>query len=649
MPYVNAQDSTLILNEVEVHAIGAEDLWYLKQAKSLSAKQTLDSSDISRLHALQLGELIQHMSGSFIKDYGGLGGLKTVSVRSLGANHTGVYLNGMRVNDVQSGVVDLGRLDVTSIEEVSLSKSFTESELLPASALRVAAVLQLQSNAMNWIDGNKYKNEVTATSGSFGLLKFTGIGGASIGKTSAVKVGVAQTSGRGNYPYQFHGETNERTNADISSSLVNLQYDNQLKRGYLASTVRYYSSNRGLPGATIDNKIDSDQRMWNDDFSAQVSYQHDISKKATIKVFGSYAQQGQRYVDPSFLNSTGGLDDRFLQQTYYGAAAYRVKVLDHLHIVGATDFQQQHLSEGIRSNLVADRTGFFQHLGLKWGKGKFHVEARGLYEYFKTVDTETNSSSSVQKLNPALAVGVLPFWKLPLRIRGSYQRTLRLPTFSDLYFYTVSNPNLIPERADQFNLGLVYSVRPKKALAKAIFTVDAYHIQLDDKIVAVPTQNLGVWSVRNIGEVVTQGIDFGAQLFSQKWNGISARLRMNYTIQSALDLTEKDSPTYRDQIPYTPHEIGNAVFGLNYKWMTVSWTYLFSGYSYVLGENLKANSVDGWSTNDVTLDVRLECKSNIFSVFGKVSNINDINFQVIKGFPMPGRNYQIGLKWSAWK
>lgn len=644
---VHAQDSTIILHEVEIHAIGADDLWYLKQAKSLAAKQLLDSGDIDRLHALQLGELIQHTSGSFVKDYGGVGGLKTVSVRSLGANHTGVYMNGMRVNDIQSGVVDLGRLDVTTIEEASLSKSFTESELLPASALRVAAVLQLQTNALSWIGGKKFKGEVSATRGSFGLSRFAGIGGARVGENSAIKIGLAQTNGKGNYPFQFNNVAKERSNADITSSLVTIQYDTQLKKGHLASTIRYYSSNRGLPSAIIDSEEEADQRMWNDDFSAQASYQHELSSKIEIKVFGSYAQQWQRYIDPSFLNSSGGLDNRFLQRTTYGAAAYRIHVSNHFQLVGATDLQNQELLGGIENSPVAGRVGFFQHLGLKWGKGKVNVEARGLFEHFKSTDSE--SSVVVQKLNPAIALGVIPFWKVPLRIRASYQRTLRLPTFSDLYFFTVSNPDLVPENADQYNLGMVYSLAPQKVLDRVVLTVDGYYIHLEDKIVAVPTQNLGVWSVMNIGEVVTNGVDFGAQLLSETWQKLSARISLNYTLQKALDMTNEGGPTYRHQIPYTPQEIGNALAAINYKWLTVSWSYLFSGYSYVLGENIQANSMDGWSTSDVAIDVRFNLKNQRFSVFWKANNINDVNYQVIRGFPMPGRNFQLGLKWSALK
>ena len=46
--------------------------------------------------------------GVTVKDYG-IGGLKTVSVRSLGANHTTVSYDGIALTDVQSGQIDIGR------------------------------------------------------------------------------------------------------------------------------------------------------------------------------------------------------------------------------------------------------------------------------------------------------------------------------------------------------------------------------------------------------------------------------------------------------------------------------------------------------------------------------------------------------------
>ena len=53
--------------------------------------------------------------GLSISDYGGLAGLKSVSLRGLGTAHTDIYLDGVRVSNFQSGQNDLGMLPMETL------------------------------------------------------------------------------------------------------------------------------------------------------------------------------------------------------------------------------------------------------------------------------------------------------------------------------------------------------------------------------------------------------------------------------------------------------------------------------------------------------------------------------------------------------
>ena len=59
--------------------------------ESSSPMQRLSGSDLVRLGVTNVGDALKHMSGVTVKDYGGVGGLKTVGVRGLGAQHTAVF------------------------------------------------------------------------------------------------------------------------------------------------------------------------------------------------------------------------------------------------------------------------------------------------------------------------------------------------------------------------------------------------------------------------------------------------------------------------------------------------------------------------------------------------------------------------------
>lgn len=61
------------------------------------------------------GEL-QQIPGLMLGDNGGLAGLKTVSLRGMGSPHTAVYIDGVKVGNVQSGQGDMGMLDIADLK-----------------------------------------------------------------------------------------------------------------------------------------------------------------------------------------------------------------------------------------------------------------------------------------------------------------------------------------------------------------------------------------------------------------------------------------------------------------------------------------------------------------------------------------------------
>lgn len=63
--------------------------------------QRIDSADIVQRGITDTGDALRRFSGVNLRDYGGAGGLKTVSVRGLGAGHTAVTYDGLSVNDTR--------------------------------------------------------------------------------------------------------------------------------------------------------------------------------------------------------------------------------------------------------------------------------------------------------------------------------------------------------------------------------------------------------------------------------------------------------------------------------------------------------------------------------------------------------------------
>ena len=102
---LSAQKDSLHL---ELQDIEITEKFSIKEVRSASPLQRLDSKQLESMSALQLSDALKHFAGLSIKDYGGLGGMKTVSIRSLGTQHTGISYDGISLSDTQSGQIDPG-------------------------------------------------------------------------------------------------------------------------------------------------------------------------------------------------------------------------------------------------------------------------------------------------------------------------------------------------------------------------------------------------------------------------------------------------------------------------------------------------------------------------------------------------------------
>ena len=113
--------------------------------RNLTPQQTLSRVQIENLASSSVADALKYMSGVQIKDYGGLGGQKTVNVRSLGSQHVGIYLDGVRITNAQNGTVDLGKYSLTTLESVSLFNANKVEQLMVASEFASASTVYLKT------------------------------------------------------------------------------------------------------------------------------------------------------------------------------------------------------------------------------------------------------------------------------------------------------------------------------------------------------------------------------------------------------------------------------------------------------------------------------------------------------------------------
>ena len=94
--------------------------------------QKLDGAALERLNAHSVADALRYFSGLQIKDYGGVGGLKTVNIRSMGTNHLGIFYDGIELGNAQNGQIDLGQLSLDNVEEITLYNGQKSAIFQPA-------------------------------------------------------------------------------------------------------------------------------------------------------------------------------------------------------------------------------------------------------------------------------------------------------------------------------------------------------------------------------------------------------------------------------------------------------------------------------------------------------------------------------------
>ena len=132
--------------------------------------QTLSGEELQRLSSNSVADALRYFSGVQVKDYGGVGGLKTVNVRSMGTNHTGVVYDGVELGNAQNGQIDLGQFSLDNIASISLYNGQKSAILQPAKDFGSAGTIYMQTRVPHFADGETYHARAAVRAGSFDLL-----------------------------------------------------------------------------------------------------------------------------------------------------------------------------------------------------------------------------------------------------------------------------------------------------------------------------------------------------------------------------------------------------------------------------------------------------------------------------------------------
>ncbi len=622
-----------------------------KQHSSPVPQQLLTEHELKRINSLSVADAVRYFSGVQLKDYGGVGGLKTVNIRSMGTNHTSVFLDGIAIGNAQNGQVDLGKYTLDNLEEISLLSGQNPNLLQPAKAYASASSIFLKTKSPDFNTKKRQELNTDLKLGDFGLLNPNITYCQKLRERLWSSVSTSYIHANGRYKFRLtngvYDTTAVRNNGDVERFRLQASLFGK-GRDSSSWNVQAYSflSDRGLPGAIVANKFDYSQRIWDRNFFLQGSYQKKLNKLELL-LNGKASFDYMRFLDPEYVTDKGFLDNRFKEKEGYFSAAFKYAIDKQWQVSFSSDYLLQDLDANIYRFAYPTRHTFLNVINAAYTTDRFSIQGNLLSTSVIDKVEAYLSAGNKQVFSPTVMFSLQLFDEVPLRLRGFYKDIFRMPTFNDLYYTFIGNTLLRPEFTKQYDLGITYALAFKQSKVKYLdVQTDVYYNTVTDKIVAQPGANLFRWIMYNIGKVEIRGLETNVKIGISLVKDLELGLGINYTYQEAIDVTDKNQTHYGDQIPYIPHHSGSFLGRLDYKKWKLNYSFIYTGFRYNQKANILVNYMEPWYTHDAAIGYSFDVGKQSLGVNAEVNNLLNQYYDVIPNFPMPGRNYRLTLSYT---
>ncbi len=620
--------------------------------RSTAPLHVLSHGDWLRMGLSDMAGALHRLPGITLRDYGGAGGMKTVSVRGFGAQHTGVSYDGLLLSECQSGEIDVSRYSLDNVSQLSLIIGDNDDIFIPARQASMAATLNIETWGIGEHD-NGQKSPLSSTiraqlkAGSFGYVSPYVRWEQWLSDRFALSVMGEYVHAENDYPFTLRNVTittrEHRTNSRMNQghAEVNFLWKPSLK-SQLAGKVYYYDNDRQLPGQVRYYTNLSNETLHDRNAFGQLRFQTRWNDRWSLKWQGRATWSESRYNDG--LVASQVQDGNYWQREYYTTACLLYTPAEHWTLDYSADYSYASLNSSLKSDTRPYRHTLLQSATAKYRTQRFTVLGRLLWSVYLNGARTGASARDMRRLSPSLSMSYKVLADEELYVRASYKNIFRAPTFNESYFFHYGSTNLQPESTDQMNIGVTYQSRQTSVRSPLYtFTLDAYMNHVEDKIVGVPF-NMFVWTCINVGKVRTFGLDATAKGSWHLGKRQQLTASANYSLQRVQNRTNPESAYYGNQLAYMPLHSGAFSLGWENPWVNL--TVYGEGVSERWGSNehYDETRIKGYFELGATawkafrwgrqrqrsLDIRLDVK-----------NLLDKQYEIVRLYPMPGISWQL--------
>jgi iron complex outermembrane receptor protein len=586
------------------------------RTNDFSAGQKIQAIDSTTLHQYRLqsvAALLTQQVPVFVKSYS-FNGLATLSFRGASAAQSQVLWNGIPIQNAALGVADVSAIPVSFMNNINIA--YGGSGALYGSG-NVGGALLLESDRPVY-DTDYRQLFVSGGAGSFGQYQ-GGVKGALAGKKWYAAANTFLQTAKNNYSYtRTNGATAQMTNGELSSAAVMVQGAYKFNNRNTVELHGWYQDyDRHIPPAlfetySVKRQQDKSMRMlarWQytgaryNVYARSSFIRDEINYSDTAVVVVTHNAVHQYYQEAGWKQQTGTNgqllvfipvqlswlpegNDSQRQNRIAVAAAYQIKLIN----------TRLHLSVQARGEQIND-----QRIFLPGGGAAFHVRD----------------------------------W---LWLRANVQRTYRMPSLNELYYFPGGNPRLKPERGWTQDAG--YTLKAKKGQITLYHDLSIFNRNIQDWIMWLGG---AVWTPQNIATVHSRGTETDTRITfgTGDWL-LHFSAGTTYVLATTTASNIPGDGSTGKQIPYTPRYNGRVNVGCTWKRIYLNYNHTYTGYRFITTD--ESAWLLPYQSGNVQMMYSTTIRSRRLQLSLQYNNLWNEQYSVAGFRPMPPANWLAGMQ-----
>lgn len=585
--------------------------------------EVVDNQQIKNSNGNRLPEILNNSNSVFIKSYGLTPQLQSVSINGLGAEHTLVLLDGVRLNFYQNSLMDLSLIPKTTIERIEIVNSGA-SAIYGSEA--VSSIINIISkNGFKGSDVHSLNYDVSLTKGSFNTNKYS-VGLTSRSKDLFLNLFINKEDSDGNYDYFFHNGDESIKKQRLNSSYK--IYDLGLQTHYIINQKQfvrflttYNNQNKQLPGIetgnlpAISNQLD---KNWNNNVSYENIFSENISWKSNFNFQNNFLHYEVIPIENSYYKNL----------VYASGNEVSIKN-DFVNLISGYNF--------VHAKLESNET---DHGAMRNQHSLYILSESEIFNGFRifpSIRSDYLNDLDRNIITYKIGINYRPIKDLQLNLRTNAGKNFRAPTFNDLHWKDSGNKSLKPEFSNNYETGIVYSF---ENFVRGSIDINYIYIDAKDKIVWQPQRNL-IWKPNNVAKSLSRSVNISGSLAKN----ISSELMVKAGIGASFTNSRKTNslyagdPTYDKLFPYIPINSFKGNLSIQHSMITLNLFYSYSGERFSDFEN--KNRLEHYRILDANISVTSKYFGQQATIRFEINNLLDADYFVIAGYPMPLRNFTL--------